>query len=169
MKSRFVFQNVENSVFFNIRSNEHFFRSDFLKNFFFSNYAKKKMKKRFFHFSHVITKFFIHNANELHKKKIIRKFFSFHYAQLRCLILLRHFFFDFWNARFFFFHRFLKSNWFFNTFSLFWNSSSRSIFIITLSCNEIFKHFIKKNRIASWSSFMKEFIEDLCLYVKNSI
>ena len=66
------------------------------------------MKKRFRHFSHVIIKFFIQNASEFHKrKKIIRKFFSLHNVQFRCLISLRHFFFRFLKRNiFFFFHRF---------------------------------------------------------------
>ena len=109
--------------FFYIRLNEHFFYSNFSKEFFLSNYAKKKKKKRFRHFSHVITKFFIQNASEFHKrKKIIRKFFSLHNVQFKCLISLRHFFFfDFWNATFsfFLFHRFSKSTRFFNIFSFF--------------------------------------------------
>ena len=58
------------------------------------------------------------------------------------------FFSIFETQRFFFLHRFLKSNWFFNIFSFFWNSSSCLIFIILLSCNEILKHLTKKlNRI----------------------
>ena len=112
--------------------------------FFFELRKKKIMKKRFFHFSHVIIKFFIYNASELYKKKIIRKFFSFHNVQFRCLISLRHFFFRFLKRNIFFFHRFLKSNRFFNIFSFFWNLSSRLTFIITLSCNQILKHLTKK-------------------------
>ena len=136
LKIQFLFIFVQTNIFF---------IQIFRKTFFFQITQKKKMKKRFRHFSHVITKFFIQNANELHKrKKIIRKFFSFHNVQFRCLILLRHFFFDFWNATFFFFSSIFKIKSIFQHFFVFWNSSSRSIFIITLSRNKTLKHLTKK-------------------------
>ena len=85
----------------------------------FFKLCKKKMKKQFFHFSHVITKCFIHNVSKFHKKrKIIRKFFSFHNVQFRCLISLRHFFLWFMKRNIFF-YCFSKSNWFFNIFIVF--------------------------------------------------
>ena len=115
---------------------------------FFFKSRKKKWKNDFFHFSHIITKFFIYNLNEFYKReKIIRNSFSLYNVQFRCLILLRHFVFRFMKHNIFF-YCFLKSNQFFNIFLFFWNLSSRSIFIILLLRNEVFNYFIKtSNRI----------------------
>ena len=84
----------------------------FEKNFFFK-LRKKKMKKRFFHFSHVITKFFIHNVNKLHKQKNHSKIFFVSQYSAQMSDFITTFFFSIFEAQYFFFH------WFFNIFLLF--------------------------------------------------
>ena len=104
--------------FFYIRSNEHFFHLNFSKNFFFSNYAKKKWKNDFFIFHTSSQNFsFITLRNFTKEKKSFTNFFRFTMFSSDVWFHYDIFFFDFWDATFFFFHWFSKSNRFFNIFS----------------------------------------------------
>ena len=146
LKIQFFFIFVQTNIFF---------IQIFRKIFFFKLRKKKNEKKRFFHFSHVITKFFIYKVSELHKKKLFENFFRFTMFSSNVWFHCNIFFFNFLKRNIFFSSIFrIKS--IFQHFFVFWNSSSRLIFIVTLSRNKTFKHFTKKNRIASWSSICEK-------------
>ena len=59
------------------------------------------MKKQFFHFSYIITKFFIYNANEFHKKNYLKIFFVSQYL-IQMFNFITTFFFRFMKRNIFF-------------------------------------------------------------------
>ena len=96
-----------------------FFSFRFFERLFFSNYAKKKWKNDFFIFRTSLQNFsFITLTNFTKKKKSFKNFFRFIMFNsdvwFYCDI-----FFRFLKCNIFFFHRFSKSNRFFNIFSFF--------------------------------------------------
>ena len=60
------------------------------------------MKKRFFHFSHIIIKFFIQNVNEFHKKKNHLKIFFDSQFFVQIFDFIVTFFFSIFEMQFFF-------------------------------------------------------------------
>ena len=159
LKIQFFFIFVQTNIFF----------IQIFRKIFFFKLRKKKMKKRFRHFSHVITKFFIQNASEFHKKKkSFENFFHFTMFSSDVWIHCDIFFFDFWNVTFFF-PLIFKIKSIFQHFFVFLKLVVALDFYYNVIAQQDFQTSYKKNRIASWSSFVKRFIESLCLYVKNSI